>query len=71
MDFERKFIMEGLIGAIGSMPDYKVRLTAANWRDKGVLLEEDLVEIQTRLDAKNGVVRENEKEMGEAADDEA
>lgn len=65
MDFERSFIMEGLIGAIGSMPDYKVRLTAASWRDKGVLLEEDLVEIQTRLDAKNGVVREAEEIIGE------
>ena len=65
MDFERKFIMEGLIGAIGSMPDYKIRLTAAGWHDKGVLLKEDLMDIQTRLDAKNGVVRENGEGIGE------
>ena len=55
MDFERKFIMDGLREAIGHLPDYKIRFTAITWRDKGVLLEEDLAEIQVRLDAKNGV----------------
>lgn len=67
MEFERKFIMDGLREAIGHLPDYKIRFTAITWRDKGVLLEEDLAEIQVRLDAKNGV----QKEISEASDDEA
>lgn len=51
--FLRKFIRRGLLYAVGNQPDYWVILNAAGWLDKGVLTEEDLVELQAAIDAKN------------------
>ena len=51
----RNFIKRGFLKAIGKMGDYWVILNAAGWYDKGVLLEEDLVEIQSAIDARNAV----------------
>lgn len=45
----RKFIKTGLIKAVGKMADYQIILNAAVWNEKGVLLEEDLVEIQSAI----------------------
>lgn len=45
----RKFIKGGLLKAVGNMADYQVILNAAAWYEKGVLLEEDLVEIQNAI----------------------
>lgn len=47
----REFIKKGLLDAVGKMADYQVILNAAGWLEKGVLTEEDLVEIQIKLDA--------------------
>lgn len=47
------FIMTGLLDAVGKMADYQVILNAAGWQQKGVLMENDLAEIQTKIDAKN------------------
>lgn len=47
----REFIKEGLLDAVGNMPDYKVILNSVGWHEKGVLTEEDLAEIQTKIDA--------------------
>lgn len=47
------FIMKGLIAAIGVQSDYWVILEAARWFDKGVLQEDDLMEIQRLIDEKN------------------
>ena len=47
----REFVLNGLLAAIGEMADYQVILNAAGWHEKGVLLEEDLVEIQRVIDA--------------------
>jgi hypothetical protein len=49
----RNFVMDGLRGAIGRMPDYKLRLSAVGWHEKGVLSEGDLAEIETLLAEKN------------------
>ena len=51
--FLRNFIKRGLLDAIGKQPDYWIILNAAGWLEKGVLEEEDLVEIQAAIDAKN------------------
>ena len=51
--FLRNFIKRGLLDAVGRQPDFWVMLNAAGWLDKGVLAEEDLVEIQAAIDAKN------------------
>ncbi len=47
----KNFVKQGLIKAVGNMPDYKVILNAAGWFDKGVLDEEDLADIQLAIDA--------------------
>ena len=49
----RNFIKNGFLKAIGKMGDYWVILNAAGWYEKGVLLEEDLAEIQSAIDARN------------------
>jgi hypothetical protein len=47
----RDFIKKGLLDAVGKMADYQVILNAAGWMEKGVLTEDDLAEIQTKIDA--------------------
>lgn len=49
----REFIKKGLIDAIGKMADYQVILNAAGWHEKGVLLEQDLSEINSLILAHN------------------
>lgn len=47
----REFIKKGLLDGVGKMADYQVILNAAGWHEKNVLLEEDLAEISTRIEA--------------------
>lgn len=47
----KDFIKSGLLDAIGNMSDYKIKLNAAGWLDKGVLEENDLADIQSQIDA--------------------
>ena len=56
----RGFVMKGLLDAVGKMADYQVILNATGWYEKGVLLEEDLAEIQAKIDEKNTPVEEVE-----------
>lgn len=49
----RDFIKEGFIKAVGKMADYQIILNAGGWYQQGVLLEEDLAEIQHAIDEKN------------------
>ena len=48
--FLKEFIKKGLIEAVGNMPDYKIRLSAAGWLEKDVLTEADLVDIDTAIE---------------------
>jgi hypothetical protein len=51
MSFDaRDFLKGGLIGAIGKKPDYKIKLDAMQWYDKGYLEDSDLAEIQEAID---------------------
>ena len=45
------FIKRGLLSAVGKMADYQIILNAAGWLEKGVLSEDDLMEIQAVIDA--------------------
>lgn len=54
----RNFIKKGLLNAVGKMADYQVILNAAVWNEKGVLLEEDLMEINTAIDNQYIIVEE-------------
>lgn len=47
----RNFIKNGLLKAVGEMADYQIILNSAGWLEKGVLVEEDLLEIQVAIDS--------------------
>ena len=47
----REFVKKALMGAVGSMPDYKIRLNAAGWCEKEVLTTSDLAEIDAAIEA--------------------
>ncbi|MCH5190475.1 MAG: hypothetical protein J1F37_07935 [Oscillospiraceae bacterium] len=49
----RNYILKAFIDAIGKMADYQIILNSAGWHEKGVLTEDDLSDIQKRIDAKN------------------
>lgn len=49
----REFIKKGLLDAVGKMADYQVILNAMGWFEKGVLTEDDLAEIEAKIDEKN------------------
>lgn len=57
----RNFIKDGFIKAVGKMADYQIILNAAGWHEKGVLLEDDLAEIQRVIEAQYIVVEETEE----------
>ena len=52
----RSFIRGGFLAAVGRLADYQILLNAAGWYDKGVLLTEDLAEIQAALDAHRAAI---------------
>ena len=47
----KEFIKKGLIGAVGNVPDYKIRLSAAGWLEKDVLTEADLVDVDVAIES--------------------
>ena len=64
----REFLMTGFKNAVGKMADYQIIFNANGYYEKGVLIEEDLAELQNMIDEKNTstneiiVVSENEEE---------
>lgn len=51
----RNFIFTGLKSAVGKMADFQIILNAAGWLEKGVLVEDDLAELEALINAKNTV----------------
>lgn len=47
----REFVKSGFLKAVGKMADYQIILNAAGWNEKGVLIEYDLAEIQSAIEA--------------------
>lgn len=47
----RAYIKKGFIDAVGKMSDYQIILNSAGWMEKGVLTEDDLVEINDAIEA--------------------
>lgn len=66
----REFVKKGLLDAVGFMPDYKIRLNAAGWHDKGVLDTTDLAEISAKIDAHNAAIAESEETTEETTGEE-
>lgn len=46
----KEFVKSGFLKAVGKMSDYQIILNAAGWLEKGVLNEDDLLEIQIAID---------------------
>ena len=59
----KDFIKRGLILAIGKKADYEIILASANWLEKGVLIEEDLAEIQAEIEKQYVAKNEPENEV--------
>lgn len=57
----REFLKKGFLTAVGKMADYQIRLNAFGYYEKGVLLEEDLAEIDLALEAQYVVPEEPEE----------
>lgn len=47
----REFLKKGFLSAVGKMADYQIRLNACGYYEKGVLIEEDLAEIDAAIEA--------------------
>lgn len=58
----REFIKKGLLDGVGKMADYQIILNAGGWYNQNVLLQEDLAEIQAKIDKKNTPVEVEEIE---------
>lgn len=54
----RNFVKRGLLEAVGKMADYQIILNATGWLEKEVLIEDDLVEIETAINNLNLVAEE-------------
>ena len=54
----KEFIKKGLIEAVGNMPDYKIRLSAAGWLEKDVLTEADLVDVDAAIESQYKIEEE-------------
>lgn len=52
-EFLRGYVMKGFIDAVGKEADHFIRLKSAEWHGKGVLTDEDLEELNRRIEAKN------------------
>lgn len=46
----RMFLKKGFLGAVGKMADYQIRLNAVGYYEKGVLTEEDLAQIDGKIE---------------------
>lgn len=45
------FVKKGLLDAVGKLADYQIILNAVGWHEKGVLKEEDLSEINAKIES--------------------
>lgn len=60
----RDFIRKGFLSAVGKMADYQIILNAGGYYEKGVLLEEDLQQIDAAIRAQypREALEDNEEE---------
>ena len=64
----RDFIKKGMLSAVGKMADYQVILNSAGWFEKGVLLEADLAEINSVIEAQYAEETTFEEEQEETTE---
>ena len=61
----REFVKSGFLKAVGNMPAFWIILNAAGWNEKGVLIEDDLAEINAAITSKNAQNTAEEPEITE------
>lgn len=54
------FVMKTLMGMVGREPDYKVRQYALGWYDKAELTAEDMVQLESAIEAQYEQLSEEE-----------
>lgn len=54
----REYIKKGFLEAVGKMSDYQIILNSVGWMEKGVLTEDDLAEINAKIEAQYPVEEE-------------
>ena len=59
----REYIKKGFIEAVGKQSDYWIRLNSAGWLNQGVLLEEDLAEIESAIEQQYTIEEESIDEV--------
>ena len=59
----RAFLKKGFLDAVGKMADYQIRLNAFGYYEKGVLLEEDLAEIDAAIEKQYVTADETEESV--------
>ncbi len=47
------WLMQGFRGSVGKTPDFRIIMNATSWYERSVLVEADLAELQSLIDAKN------------------
>ena len=67
----REYIKKGFIDAIGKMSDYQIILNSAGYAEKGVLMKEDLAEINSLIEEKNSKEIENSSTVDEIQEENA
>lgn len=70
-EFLRTFVKKTILGMIGAVPEYQVRLYAVGWFEKGVLTEADLAEIELLLTPAEQTEETAEPELSESAPQES
>lgn len=58
----RETLKNAFLKAVGKKADYDIILSAAQWVDKGVLVEADIAEIQAAIDAQYQTAEEETPE---------
>ena len=62
----REFIKKGLLNAVGKMADYQIILNAGGWFNQNVLTQDDLAEINAKIEEQYAVENvENEEIVNE------
>ena len=61
----REYVKKGFLNAVGKQPDYWIILNSVGYAEKGILLQDDLAEIQAKIDEQYNVTENIEEEIEE------
>lgn len=59
----REYVKKGFLNAVGKQPDYWIILNSVGYAEKGILLQDDLAEIQAKIDEQYNVTENIEENI--------